>query len=136
MTLLLSDLIHEFDARMFFDFEGYGEKLLVLSVANPNDPTDCINTMVEFHDEMLSPSAVIMEVDGEFYMTAVEVCNALNAGSRWYKHFVQETPEEKLQVCVAADFVARELMSDRCFDLLMDFVNHTYEVKAYLMQAE
>ena len=82
---------------------------------------------------MVSPNAMVMEVDEEFYLTAVEVCNTLNARSRWYKHFVQESPEGKLQLCVAADYVAKELMSDRCFDLLMDFVRHVYEVKAYVM---
>ena len=131
--MMLSDLIHEFDARMFFHFEGYGEKLLVLSVPNEADPTDVINTMVEFHDEMLSPSAVVLEVDEEFYLTAVEVCNTLNAGSRWYKHFVQESAEGKLQLCVAADYIAKELMTDRCFDLLMDFVGHVYDVKSYVL---
>lgn len=134
MTLFLSDMVNEFAARQFFDFEGYGESLMVLSVPNPADFTDCINTMVEFHDEMISPSAVVLEVDEEFYLTAVQLCNQLNAGTRWYKHFVQETPEGKLQVCVAADYIARELMSDRCYDLLMDFCSHIYEVKAYLMQ--
>ncbi|MBQ3256278.1 MAG: hypothetical protein IJA67_02535 [Oscillospiraceae bacterium] len=133
MTLLLSDLIHEFDARQFYYFEGYGEQLLILNMPNDNDPTDVINTMVEFHDEMMSPSAMVLEIDEEFYLTAAEVCNTLNAGTRWYKHFVQETPEGKLQLCVAADYVAKELMSDRAFDLLMDFVGHVYEVKAYVM---
>ena len=133
MTLLLSDLIHEFDARQFYYFEGYGEQLLILNMPNENDPTDVINTMVEFHDDMLSPSAMVLEIEEEFYLTAAEVCNTLNAGTRWYKHFVQETPEGKLQLCVAADYVAKELMSDRCFDLLMDFVHHVYEVKAYVM---
>lgn len=136
MTLLLSDLINEFDAREFFGFEGYGESLLILSVPNPNDVTDCINTIVEFHDEMVSPSAMVLEVEEEFYLTAVEVCNTLNAGSRWYKHFVQETPEGKLQVCIASDYIARELMRDRCYDLLMDFCGHVYDVKDYLLQAE
>lgn len=136
MILLLSDLIHEFDAREFFHFEGYGESLLILSVPNPEDVTDCINTMVEFHDEMVSPSAMVLEVEEEFYLTAVEVCNTLNAGTRWYKHFVQETPEGKLQVCIAADYIARDLMSDRCYDLLMNFCNHVYDVKNYLLQAE
>lgn len=136
MTLLLSDMINEFHNRHFFNFEGYGESLLILSVPNPNDFTDCINTVAEFHDEMISPSAMVLEVDEEFYLTAVEVCNALNASTRWYKHFVQETPEGKLQVCIAADYIARELMSDRCFDLLMAFCEHVYEVKAYLLQAE
>jgi len=133
MTLLLSDLIHEFDARQFYYFEGYGEQLLILNMPNENDPTDVINTMVEFHDEMMSPSAMVLEIDEEYYLTAAEVCNTLNAGTRWYKHFVQETPEGKLQLCVAADYVAKELMSDRAFDLLMDFVRHVYEVKAYVM---
>jgi len=110
--------------------------MLILSVPNPNDMTDCINTMVEFHDEMISPSAMVLEVDEAFYLTAVEVCNALNAGTRWYKHFVQETPEGKLQVCIAADYIARELMSDTCYDLLMAFCEHVYEVKTYLLQAE
>lgn len=136
MTLFLSDMVNEFAARQFFEFEGYGENLLVLSVPNPDDYTDVINSMVEFHDEMVSPSAVVMEVDEEFYLTAVEVCNALNAGTRWYKHFVQETPEGRLQVCVAADYVARELMADRCYDLLMAFAQHVYDTKAYLMQGE
>lgn len=133
MVLLLSDLIHEFDARQFYYFEGYGEQLLILNMPNENDPTDVINTMVEFHDDMLSPSAMVLEIEEEFYLTAAEVCNTLNAGTRWYKHFVQETPEGKLQLCVAADYVAKELMSDRCFDLLMDFVRHVYEVKAYVL---
>ena len=133
MVLLLSDLIHEFDARQFYYFEGYGEQLLILNMPNENDPVDVINTMVEFHDDMLSPSAMVLEIEEEFYLTAAEVCNTLNAGTRWYKHFVQETPEGKLQLCVAADYVAKELMSDRCFDLLMDFVRHVYEVKAYVM---
>lgn len=134
MTLFLSDMLHEFDARLFFDYEGYGENLLVLTV--PNNDGDVITTMAEFHDEMVTFSAMVMEMEEEFYLTAVEVCNMLNAGARWNKHFVQETPEGKLQLCVAADFVARELMSDRCFDLMMDFINHTYDVKAYIMQAE
>lgn len=133
MTLMLSDLVHEFDARMFFDYEGYGENLLVLSVPNEADPADVVNTMVEFHDEMMSPSAMVLEIDEEFYLTAAEVCNTLNAGTRWYKHFVQETGEGKLQLCVAADYIAKELMSDRGFDLLMDFVRHAYEVKAYVL---
>ena len=133
MVLLLSDLIHEFDARQFYYFEGYGEQLLILNMPNENDPTDVINTMVEFHDDMMSPSAMVLEIDEEFYLTAAEVCNTLNAGTRWYKHFVQETPEGKLQLCVAADYVAKELMSDRAFDLLMDFVRHVYEVKAYVL---
>lgn len=133
MTLLLSDLIHEFDARQFFYFEGYGEQLLILNPPNEADPADVVNTMVEFHDEMISPSAMVLEIDEEFYLTAVEVCNTLNAGVRWYKHFVQETPEGKLQLCVAADYIAKKLMSDRAFDLLMDFVRHVYEVKAYVM---
>lgn len=136
MTLLLSDMINEFHAREFFNFEGYGESLLILSVPNPTDYTDCINTIVEFHDEMVSPSAMVLEVDEAFYLTAVEVCNTLNAGTRWYKHFVQESPEGKLQVCIVADFIARELKSSRCFDLLMDFCNHVYDVKNFLMQAE
>ena len=136
MTLVLQDMINEFHERGFFNFEGYGENLLILSVANPDDFTDCINTMVEFHDEMVSASAMVLEVDEEFYLTAVDVCNTLNAGTRWYKHFVQEAPEGKLQVCIATDFVARELMSDKCFDLLMNFSKHVYEVKAYLLQAE
>jgi hypothetical protein len=136
MTLLLSDMINEFHAREFFNFEGYGESLLILSVPNPADFTDCINTIVEFHDEMVSPSAMVLEVDEAFYLTAVEVCNTLNSGTRWYKHFVQETPEGKLQVCIAADYIARELGSDRCFDLLMSFCNHVYDVKRFLMQAE
>lgn len=135
MTLFLSDMIREFDARLFFDFEGYGEKLLMLTVPNPADG-DVITTVVEFHDEMVSPSAMVLEVDEEFYLTAVEVCNTLNGGTRWYKHFVQESPEGKLQLCIAADFIAKELMSDRCFDLLMDFIAHTYEVKAYILQGE
>ena len=133
MVLLLSDLIHEFDARQFYYFEGYGEQLLILNMPNENDPTDVVNTMVEFHDDMMSPSAMVLEIEEEFYLTAAEVCNTLNAGTRWYKHFVQETPEGKLQLCVAADYVAKELMSDRCFDLLMDFVRHVYEVKAYVL---
>ena len=136
MTLLLSDMLNEFHTRGFFDFEGYGENLLILSVPNPNDMTDCINTIVEFHDEMLSPSAMVLEVEEAFYLTAVEVCNRLNAGTRWYKHFVQEIPEGKLQVCIAADFIARELMSDKAFDLLMSFCDHVYNVKTYLLQAE
>jgi len=136
MTLFLSDMVNEFAARRFFEFEGYGESLLVLSVPNPNDETDVINTMVEFHDEMVSPSAVVLEVGEEFYLTAVEVCNTLNAGTRWYKHFVQETTEGKLQLCVAADYIARELMADRCYDLLMDFAAHVYDTKAYIMQGE
>lgn len=136
MTLLLSDMVKEFVARDFFDYEGYGEQLLVLSMANPEDFTDCVNTMVEFHDEMVSPSATVMEVEEAFYLTAVEVCNRLNAGTRWYKHFVQATPEDKYQVCIAADYVAKELMSDRCFDLLMEFCNHVYEVKSFLLQEE
>ena len=136
MTLFLRDMVDEFAAREFFEYEGYGESLLILSVPNPADGTDCINTIVEFHDEMVSPNAMVLEVEEAFYLTAVEVCNTLNAGSRWYKHFVQETPEGKLQVCIAADFIARELMSDRCYDLLMDFCNHVYDVKNYLLQAE
>jgi hypothetical protein len=133
MTLLLSDLIHEFDARQFYYFEGYGEQLLILNMPNENDPTDVINTMVEFHDDMMSPSAMVLEIEEEFYLTAAQVCNTLNAGTRWYKHFVQETPEGKLQVCIAADYIAKELMSDRAFDLLMDFVRHVYEVKTYVL---
>jgi len=136
MTLFLRDMVEEFVAREFFEYEGYGESLLILSVPNPADMTDCINTVVEFHDEMISPSAMVMEVEEEFYLTAVEVCNTLNAATRWYKHFVQETPEGKLQVCIAADYIARELMSDRCYDLLMDFISHVYDVKNYLLQAE
>lgn len=136
MTLFLRDMINEFTARSFFEFEGYGENLLVLSVPNPADPADCIPTMVEFHDEMVSPSAVVMEVEEAFYLTAVEVCNTLNSGTRWYKHFVQETPEGKLQICVAVDYIAKELMSDRCFDLLMAFIHHVYEVKTFLLEAE
>lgn len=136
MTLFLRDMINEFSARMFFDFEGYGEKLLTLSVADPRGTGEMIPTVVEFHDEMVSPSAVVLEVEEEFYLTAVEVCNTLNAGTRWYKHFVQEAPEGKLQVCVAADYVARELMADRCYDLLMDFAHHIYDVKAYIMGEE
>lgn len=136
MTLLLSDMLNEFHAREFFSFEGYGESLLILAVPNPDDPTDCVNSIVEFHDEMVSPSAMVMEIEEEFYLTAVEVCNTLNAGTRWYKHFVQETPEGKLQVCVVADYIARELMSDRCFDLLMAFCEHVYAVKNYLLHAE
>ena len=133
MTLLLSDLIHEFDARQFYYFEGYGEQLLILNMPNENDPTDVVNTMVEFHDDMLSPSAMVLEIEEEFYLTAAQVCNTLNAGTRWYKHFVQETPEGKLQLCIAADYIAKELMSDRAFDLLMDFVRHVYEVKAFVL---
>jgi hypothetical protein len=133
MVLLLSDLIHEFDARQFYYFEGYGEQLLILNMPNENDPTDVVNTMVEFHDDMMSPSAMVLEIEEEFYLTAAEVCNTLNAGTRWYKHFVQETPEGKLQVCIAADYIAKELMSDRAFDLLMDFVRHVYEVKAFVL---
>ena len=133
MTLLLSDLIHEFDARQFYYFEGYGEQLLILNMPNENDPTDVVNTMVEFHDDMMSPSAMVLEIEEEFYLTAAEVCNTLNAGTRWYKHFVQETPEGKLQLCIAADYIAKELMSDRAFDLLMDFVRHVYEVKAFVL---
>lgn len=134
MTLMLSDMINEFVARHFFDYEGYGENLLVLTM--PSEEGDVITTMVEFHDEMVSPSAMVLEVDEEFYLTAVEVCNTLNAGVRWYKHFVQESPEGKLQLCVAADYIARELMSDRCYDLLMDFIKHTYEVKDYILHTE
>ena len=133
MTLLLSDLIHEFDARQFYYFEGYGEQLLILNMPNENDPTDVVNTMVEFHDDMMSPSAMVLEIEEEFYLTAAEVCNTLNAGTRWYKHFVQETPEGKLQLCIAADYIVKELMSDRAFDLLMDFVRHVYEVKAFVL---
>ena len=133
MTLLLSDLIHEFDARQFYYFEGYGEQLLILNMPNENDPTDVINTMVEIHDDMMSPSAMVLEIEEEFYLTAAQVCNTLNAGTRWYKHFVQETPEGKLQLCIAADYIAKELMSDRAFDLLMDFVRHVYEVKAFVL---
>ena len=133
MVLLLSDLIHEFDARQFYYFEGYGEQLLILNMPNENDPTDVVNTMVEFHDDMMSPSAMVLEIEEEFYLTAAEVCNTLNAGTRWYKHFVQETPEGKLQLCIAADYIAKELMSDRAFDLLMDFVRQVYEVKAYVL---
>ena len=136
MTLVLQDMINEFHDREFFNFEGYGESLLMLSVPNPADFTECINTIMEFHDEMVSASAMVLEVSEEFYLTAVEVCNALNAGTRWYKHFVQETPEGNLQVCIAADFIARELMSDKCFDLMMSFSNHVYDVKSYLMKAE
>ena len=133
MTLLLSDLIHEFDARQFYYFEGYGEQLLILNMPNENDPTDVVNTMVEFHDDMMSPSAMVLETEEEFYLTAAQVCNTLNAGTRWYKHFVQETPEGKLLLCIAADYIAKELMSDRAFDLLMDFVRHVYEVKAFVL---
>ena len=133
MTLLLSDLIHEFDARQFYYFEGYGEQLLILNMPNENDPTDVVNTMVEFHDDMMSPSAMVLEIEEEFYLTAAEVCNTLNAGTRWYKHFVQETPDGKLQLCIAADYIVKELMSDRAFDLLMDFVRHVYEVKAFVL---
>ena len=136
MTLYLSDVIKEFEIREFFYYESYGEQLLVLDVPNPADAGDVVNVMVEFHDEMISPSAVVLEVEEEFYLTAVAVCNEFNAGSRWYKHFVQETPEGKLQVCIAADYIARELMSDRCFDLLMDFCAHIYKVKHYLITAE
>ncbi|MBQ5672155.1 MAG: hypothetical protein IIV43_07355 [Oscillospiraceae bacterium] len=133
MVLLLSDLIHEFDARQFYYFEGYGEQLLILNMPNENDPADVVNTMVEFHDDMMSPSAMVLEIEEEFYLTAAQVCNTLNAGTRWYKHFVQETPEGKLQLCIAADYIAKELMSDRAFDLLMDFVRHVYEVKAFVL---
>ena len=133
MTLLLSDLIHEFDARQFYYFEGYGEQLLILNMPNENDPADVVNTMVEFHDDMMSPRAMVLEIEEEFYLTAAQVCNTLNAGTRWYKHFVQETPEGKLQLCIAADYIAKELMSDRAFDLLMDFVRHVYEVKAFVL---
>ena len=31
------------------------------------------------------------------------------------------------------DYIAKELMSDRAFDLLMDFVRHVYEVKAFVL---
>lgn len=136
MTLLLSDMLNEFHAREFFGFEGYGESLLILSVPNPEDQADCVNTIVEFHDEMVSPSAMVLEIEEAFYLTAVEVCNRLNAGTRWYKHFVQETPEGKLQVCIVADYIARELMSSQCYDLLMEFCKHVYAVKNYLLQAE
>ena len=136
MVLLLSDMIREFDARLFFEYEGYGENLLILSVPNPNDGGDVINTMVEFHDDMVSPSAMVLEIEEDFYLTAVEVCNTLNARSRWYKHFVQESPEGKLQLCVAADYVAKELMSDRAFDLFMDFIAHVYDVKTYILQGD
>lgn len=134
MNLLLTDMINEFVARDFFDYEGYGENLLILT--SPSESGDVITTMAEFHDDMLSFSAMIMELDEEFYLTAVEVCSTLNAGIRFYKHFVQEAPEGKLQLCVAADYIAKELMSDRGFDLMTDFIRHTYEVKNYILSGE
>lgn len=136
MTLFANDLVREFDARLFFDYETYGDNLMVLSVADEQNPDDRIQTMVEFHDDMVSPSAVVLEVDEEFYLTAVRMCNQLNAGTRWYKHFVQETQEGKMQFCVAADYVALELASDTCFDLLMNFCKHVYEVKTFLLKTE
>ena len=133
MVLLLSDLINEFDARQFYYFEGYGEQLLILNMPNENAPADVVNTMVEIHDDMMSPSAMVLDIEEEVYQTAAQVCNTLNAGTRWYKHFVQETPEGKLQLCIAADYIAKELMSDRAFDLLMVFVRHVYEGKAFVL---
>ena len=136
MTLYASDMVREFDARLFFDYETYGENLMVLTVPNEQDENDVIKTMVEFHDDMVSASAIVLELQEDFYLKAIRVCNTLNAGTRWYKHFVQETPEGMFQLCVAADFMAVELGSDACFDRLMAFVRHLYEVKEYLFTNE
>lgn len=136
MTLFLNDLINECVAQGFFGFESYGEQFLTLTVPNEQDPTHILPVMVEFQDEACSASAVVVELPEEGYLPAVRLCNQLNAGTRWYKHFLQETPNGTFQLCTAADWVARELPAGKAFEVLMGFCQHVYQVETLLMGEE
>lgn len=136
MTLYLSDLLNECYFRGFTDFETHGENLLVLSVPDEQFPDNILPVMVEFEGDMISASAVVMEVPETAYLPAVRLCNRLNANTRWYKHFVQETKDGGFQVCVAGDWVAKEFPARFCFDRLMAFCRHVYHVETELMTEE
>jgi len=133
MTLYCNDLLNEFSSRGFSGFETYGEQMVVLSVPNERNIAETIPVMVEFQEEMLSANAIVAEVLEESYLPAVRSCNALNADTRWYKHFVQQTPEGNFQVCVVADWMTRELPASVCFQVLMDFCQYVYRVRDRLM---
>lgn len=135
MTLLPNDLINEMDNRGFDAYEVYGENMVVIAVPNAEDLAETIPVMAEFQDDMLSVSAVVAEVQEEAFLPAVRMCNALNAGSRWYKHFVQETPAGTFQVCTAADWIAKALPADVAFRALAEFNQHVYAVERELMKA-
>ena len=136
MTLFLNDLINECVAQGFFGFESYGDQLVTLTVPNKEHPDQILPVMVEFQDETCSASAVVVEIPEEGYLPAVRLCNQMNAGTRWYKHFLQETPDGTFQVCVVADWVARELSAAKAFEVLMAFCQHVYQVEHTLMQEE
>lgn len=136
MTLYLSDVLNECYFRGFTAFETHGETLMVLSVPDEQFPDNILPAMVEFQGDMISASAVVMEVPETAYLMAVRLCNRLNANTRWYKHFVQELENGKFQVCVARDWVAREFPARFCFDQLMDFCRQVYRVETELMTEE
>lgn len=136
MTLYLSDVLNECLFRGFTDFETHGETLLTLFVPDRQFQDNILPAIVEFQGEMISASAMVMEVPETAYLMAVRLCNRLNANTRWYKHFVQETEKGNFQVCVARDWVAKEFPARFCFDQLMDFCHHMYKVETELMTEE
>ena len=135
MTLYLNDLINEMNRRGFDAFETYGEQVVLLNIPNVDNLMETLPMMAEFQDDMLSASAVVAEIPEDAYLPAVRLCNEMNAGTRWYKHFAQETPNGTYQVCTAADWVAKELPADVCFRLLAEFIQHVYQVEKRLLDA-
>lgn len=135
MLLLMDDLINEMNRRGFDAYETYGENMVVLSVPNAQNLAETLPVMVEFQDDMVSASAVVAELPEEAYLPVVRLCNALNAATRWYKHFALETPNGTYQVCTAADWVTKELPAEVCFRQLAGFSQHVYEVEKRLFEA-
>lgn len=136
MVLYLSDILNECLFRGFTDYETHGETLMTLTVPDPQFPDHILPAMVEFQGEMISASAVIVEVGESAYLPAVRLCNRLNANTRWYKHFVQELENGNFQLCVARDWVAKDFPARFCLDQLMDFCRHVYKVETELMTEE
>ena len=134
MTLFLNDLIDECERRGFDGYETYGENLLILSVPNVNDLAQTIPVMVEIHEDTLSASAITAEITEEFYLPAVRACNELNTQYRYYKHFVQETPNGTWQLCAAADWIALEFAAREAFPVLVEFCQHVYVMADRLMR--
>ena len=136
MVLYLSDVLNECMFRGFTAYEVQGETLMTLNVPDEQFPGHILPVMVEFQGEMLSASAVVVEIGEEAYLPAVRLCNRFNQSTRWYKHFVQELESGNFQVCVARDWVLKDFPARICFDQLIEFCRHVYRVETELMTEE
>ena len=136
MVLYLSDILNECLFRGFTAYETHGETMMTLTVPDEQFPDNILPVLVEFQGEMLSASAVVVEIGESAYLPAVRLCNQVNASTRWYKHFVQELENGSFQVCIARDWVLKEFPARVCFDQLIEFCRHVYRVETELMTEE